>query len=184
MPEEFILQCQLDQPAIQAGQSADLYSLITIRPNISKIGALIESTGDVVLPAHLIVVVDVSGSMQILIEDDPKAKVVGKTRSEAGDVTLVQSAVPSRRAVAQQVVQRLVERMSPDDRLTLVAFDHEAYPLANALPPGPAEYGRFAAGRGRGRRHVHGTGSRNRQKFVAPAQRHQFDAAHRGPNGW
>jgi len=138
MPEEFILQCQLDQPAIQAGQSADLYSLITIRPNISKIGALIESTGNVVLPAHLIVVVDVSGSMQILIEDDPKAKVVGKTHSEAGDVTLVQSAVPSRRAVAQQVVQRLVERMSPDDRLTLVAFDHEAYPLANALPPGPA----------------------------------------------
>jgi Ca-activated chloride channel homolog len=138
MAEEFILQCQLDQPAIQAGQSADLYSLVTVRPNIAKIGALIESTGDVVLPAHLIVVVDVSGSMQILIEDDPKAKIVGKTRSESGDVTLVESSVPSRRTVAQQVAQRLAERLSPDDRMTLVAFDHEAYPLANALPPGPA----------------------------------------------
>lgn len=138
MAEEFILQCQLDQPAIHAGQSADLYSLVTVRPNISKIGALIESAGDVVLPAHLIVLVDVSGSMQLLIEDDPNAKVVGKSRSEAGEVTLVESTVPSRRMVAQQVVQRLAERLSPDDRLTLVGFDHEAYPLARALPPGPA----------------------------------------------
>jgi Ca-activated chloride channel homolog len=138
MAEEFILQCQLDQPAVPAGQSADLYSLLTVRPNIAKIGALIESTGDIVLPAHLIVVVDVSGSMHLLIEDDPNAKVVGKSHSESGDVALVESSVPSRLKVAQDVVQRLVERLSPDDRLTLVAFDQEAYSLANALPPGPA----------------------------------------------
>jgi Ca-activated chloride channel family protein len=137
MAEEFILQCQLDQPAIPTRQPADLYSLVTVRPNISKIGALLESAEDVVLPAHLIVVVDVSGSMQILIENDPKAKIVGQSHSESGDLPLVESSIPSRRMVAQRVVQNLVERLSPDDRLTLVAFDQEAYPLANALPPGP-----------------------------------------------
>ena len=90
MPEEFLLDCKLDQPSILAGQSADLYSLVTIRPNIPKLGALLESTGDSTIPAHLIVVVDVSGSMQTLIEDDPHARVVNRGQAEGLDVTYVE----------------------------------------------------------------------------------------------
>ncbi|MES2790569.1 MAG: vWA domain-containing protein [Planctomycetota bacterium] len=137
MSEEFILECKLDQPAILAGQSTDLYSLVTIRPNISKLGALLESAGDTVLPAHLIVVVDVSGSMATLIEADPNPKVVGHGRVDGQNVTYIDSKLPSRLMVAIKVVQRLMERMAPDDRMTLSAFDHEAYSLAVNLPAGP-----------------------------------------------
>jgi Ca-activated chloride channel family protein len=134
--EEFILDCKLDQPAVLAGESADLYSLVTIRPNISRIGSLIEAAGDISLPAHLIVLVDVSQSMQTLIEDDPKARVVGRATSEGQTVAMVESSVPSRAMVAQRVVQRLAERLSADDRVTLVAFDHQAYVLGHGLPRG------------------------------------------------
>jgi hypothetical protein len=136
MSEEFILECKLDQPAILAGQSTDLYSLVTIRPNISKLGALLESTGAQVLPAHLIVVVDVSGSMGTLIEDDPNLKVVGQGLVDGKSVNFIESSKPSRLEVAIRVVHRLMERMAPDDRMTLTAFDHSAYSLATELPPG------------------------------------------------
>jgi hypothetical protein len=137
MSEEFILECKLDQPAILAGQSTDLYSLVTIRPNISKLGALLENTGDVQLPAHLFVVVDVSGSMASLIEVDPNLKIVGQRTVEGQTANLVQSTKPSRLEVAIKVVQRLMERMAPDDRMTLTAYDHQAYSLAVDLPAGP-----------------------------------------------
>ncbi|MDB5387828.1 MAG: von Willebrand factor type [Planctomycetaceae bacterium] len=137
MSEEFILECKLDQPAILAGQSTDLYSLVTIRPNLSKLGALLETAGETALPAHLIVVVDVSGSMAALIEDDPDLKVVGQGQVDGKSVSFVESNKPSRQEVAIRVVQRLMERMGPEDRMTLTAFDHTAYSLAKELPPGP-----------------------------------------------
>ncbi|HET6879545.1 MAG TPA: VWA domain-containing protein, partial [Pirellulales bacterium] len=137
MAEEFVLDWKVDQPAIQAGHSESLYTLVTIRPNIAKLGDLLESAGDsAALPAHLIVVVDVSGSMHELIQADPDARVVGHGSSEGKDVAYVESDVPSRLQVAERVVQRLVSRLTPLDRMSIVAFDHQAYPLARCATAG------------------------------------------------
>ena len=86
--------------------------------------------------AHLIVVVDVSGSMNTLIRLDSEARIVGSSRIEGHSMTMVESSVPSRRMVAVNVVRSLLERMEPSDRMTLVAFDDQSHPLARRLPPG------------------------------------------------
>ncbi|MGH7136528.1 MAG: vWA domain-containing protein [Pirellulales bacterium] len=132
MAEEFVLDWKVDQPAIQAGHSESLYTLVTIRPNIAKLGALLESAVESTLPAHLIVVVDVSGLMQDLIQADPNARIVGRGSSEGKDVTIVETDVPSRLQVAERVVQRLADRLTQGDRMSLVAFDHQAHPLARS----------------------------------------------------
>ncbi|MCX7408971.1 MAG: VWA domain-containing protein [Planctomycetales bacterium] len=136
MAEEFLLECKLDQPAVLNGRSADVYSLVTIKPNGARLGSLLESSGGASLPAHLIVIVDVSGSMNTLIEPDPHARIVGSATVEGRTMTEVVASVPSRRMVAVNVVRRLVERMEPSDRMTLVAFDEGAYPLAKGLSRG------------------------------------------------
>jgi Ca-activated chloride channel family protein len=136
MADEFLLDCRIDQPAVLAGQGADVYVLTTITPNPARLGSLHEVGPDQSLPAHLIVVVDVSGSMQEIIRPDPDARVVGHDTSEGVPVRVVETSVPSRLIVAQGVVHRLIERMKPADRLTLVAFDHEAYTLLAAAPAG------------------------------------------------
>ncbi|HUY35004.1 MAG TPA: vWA domain-containing protein [Pirellulales bacterium] len=133
MAEEFILDCKVDQPHVLAGKSEDLYALVTIRPNIAKLGPLLETTTATPLPAHLVVVVDVSGSMNSLIRDDPNARVVSRGTSDGRDVTFVESSVPTRREVAQQVVERLAAQINASDRMTLIAFDHLAYPLASCV---------------------------------------------------
>ncbi len=136
MAEEFLLECRLDQPAVLSGRSADVYSLVTIRPNGVRLGSLLESGQGASLPAHLIVVVDVSGSMNVLIGPDPDARVVGQSTIEGVVMTEVEATVPSRRVVAVNVVRRLVERMEPTDRMTLVGFDDQSHPLAKGLAPG------------------------------------------------
>ena len=136
MAEEFLLECKLDQPAVLSGRSADVYSLITIKPNVARIGALMESGEGASLPAHLIVVVDVSGSMHMLIEPDPNARTLGSSTIEGRSMSEVESSVPSRRMVAVNVVLRLVEQMGPSDRMTLIAFDDQAHPLARGLGRG------------------------------------------------
>jgi Ca-activated chloride channel family protein len=134
MAEEFILEWKVDQPAVLTGQTADVYVLVTIRPNPGRLGGLLEPGAEQALPAHLIMVVDVSGSMQLLIREDPNARVVGHGVTEGEQVTYVENVtVPTRLAVAQGVVQRLIDRMNPADRMTLVAFDHQAYTLAASL---------------------------------------------------
>ncbi|MEJ7591767.1 MAG: hypothetical protein WKF77_09475 [Planctomycetaceae bacterium] len=138
MSEEFIIECKVDQPSIRANQPASVYSLVTIRPNTAILAALMEKTSDTPLPSHLIVVVDVSGSMGCLIEDDPDARIVGESNVEGNLTTVVESSKPSRRMVATNAVRLLVERMQPDDRMTLIAFDHLEYQLADALPRGTA----------------------------------------------
>ena len=134
MADEFLMDCRVDQPAVLAGQGGDVWVLTTISPNPARLGALHEVGPEQALPAHLLVVVDVSGSMQEIIRDDPKARVVGHLISEGQPVHVVETSVPSRLAVAQGVVRRLVERMKPSDRLTLVAFDHQAYVLVAGVP--------------------------------------------------
>src|SRR5262245_45051476 len=134
MAEEFILDWKVDQPYILADQPADVYTLLTIRPNPAQLGALMDTGSETALPAHLIAVVDVSDSMQQIIRADPNARVVGTGESEGQAVSYVETNVPSRRLVAQGVVRRLIDRLKPDDSLTLVAFDHRAYTLAAGVP--------------------------------------------------
>src|SRR5205823_3440769 len=98
------------------------YVLVTIRPNLTLLGPVMERGSAASLPAHLIAVVDVSGSMQTLIHDDPNARVVGSGTAEGQAVSYVESTVPTRLAVARGVVKRLIDRLTPADRLTLVAF--------------------------------------------------------------
>lgn len=135
MAEEFLLDWKTDQPAVLAGKREEVYALVTIRPNIGKIGALLENA-KAPLPAHLIVVVDVSGSMKLLIRDDPHARILGATSSEGRDASIVETSVPSRLEVAVNTVERLTRRMGSQDRMTLVAFDHKGYVLAVAEPAG------------------------------------------------
>ena len=136
MSEEFQLECRLDQPVVLAGRSTDVYSMVTIRPNPVRLGSILESPQGSSLPAHLIVLVDVSGSMDTLIEADSDARVVGSSHVEGRAMATVESSVPSRKIVAMNVVRSLAERMEPTDRMTLVAFDDQSHPLARMLGPG------------------------------------------------
>lgn len=131
MAEEFFLDWKVDQPAVLAGKREELYALITVKPNISKLGALLEGNSTKSLAAHVVVIVDVSGSMQYLIRDDPNCKIVGENIVEGKHSTVVETEVPSRAQVAQNVVRQISQMMTANDRMTLIAFDHQAYTLAN-----------------------------------------------------
>src|SRR5260221_445277 len=74
------------------------------------------------LPTHLILLVDVSESMDVLVRRDPNAQKVGAASAEGKAAQRVVSDVPSRREMAVGVVQKMVERLHGDDLLTLIAF--------------------------------------------------------------
>jgi hypothetical protein len=131
MPEAFTLRWKLSQPYVLEDRSEGLYTLLTIEPNAAVLGGL---GSDTALPAHLIVLVDVSASMDYLIRHDPDARVIGKVLTEGQASRSVESNVPSRREVACAVTQRLAGRLGNDDTLTLVAFDDQAHVLANGVP--------------------------------------------------
>src|SRR5205085_5367273 len=59
MSEAFFLRWKLDQPFVYQNRSEDIYALVTIEPNPQVLAA---HNSDAVLPAHLIVLVDVSAS--------------------------------------------------------------------------------------------------------------------------
>jgi Ca-activated chloride channel family protein len=128
----FFLRWKLDRPFVLQNRSEDVYALVTIEPNPAALPAADPSPG---LPAHLILLVDVSQSMDYLIRHDPNAREVGEVLAEGAPATGVESDVPSRREVACHVVSQLVGRLGPDDLLSLVAFDDQAHVLASALPP-------------------------------------------------
>jgi Ca-activated chloride channel family protein len=140
----FFLRWKLDQPFVLQDRSEDVHALITIEPNPA---ALAESAPAPGLPAHLLLVVDVSGSMDYLIRHDPNAKVVGEITAEGAPATGVVSDVPSRREVAGHVLGQLIERLGPDDLLSVVAFDDQAHILASARPPSAAAELQQAVGR-------------------------------------
>src|SRR5438105_2574828 len=131
MADAFNLRWKLDQPYVFQNKSEDIYTLLTIEPNAQALAAAPPSPA---LPTHLIVVVDVSASMDYLMRYDPNAKVLGSVLTEGQSSKSVESSVPSRREVAMMVVQRLFERMGAGDSLSLVAFDDQAHILANRLP--------------------------------------------------
>ena len=131
MPDAFFLRWKLDRPFVEQNKGDEVYALVTIEPNAS---VLVQSS-QAALPAHLIILVDVSGSMDILMRHDPNAKSLGDAVTEGKASHKVFSDVPSRREMACTVVQRLTERMHADDLLTLVAFDDKAYVLAQCASP-------------------------------------------------
>ena len=87
------------------------------------------------IPSHLILLVDVSESMDVLVRRDPNAQKVGAGSAEGKAAQRVVSDVPSRREMAVSVVQKMVERLHGDDLLTLIAFDDKPYVLARAISP-------------------------------------------------
>jgi hypothetical protein len=129
----FFLRGKLDQPFVYQDRSEDVHALVTIEPN----PAAQEAAGPapVSLPTHLLLLVDVSGSMDFLIRHDPNAQVVSQVLTEGVASAGVISQVPSRREVACAVVGQLIERLGKDDVLSLVAFDDQAHVLASAVRP-------------------------------------------------
>jgi hypothetical protein len=134
MSDPFVLRWKLDRPCLEAEKSDDVFALVTIEPNPAAMAAT-PSTPPAALPTHLILLVDVSGSMNVLVRHDPKAQKVGDGYTEGKFAHKVVSEVPSRREMAQGVVQKMVERLNAEDLFTLIAFDDKAHVLAQAVSP-------------------------------------------------
>lgn len=129
MSDAFTLRWKLDRPVVEQDKPEDVYALVTIEPNPT----MLAEGGSV--PTHLLLLVDVSGSMDFLVRHDPKAKKVGDKVAEGKAAQKVVSDVPSRREMACTLVQNLAERLSGDDLLTVIAFDDNAHVLAQATSP-------------------------------------------------
>ena len=138
MSEAFHLRWKLDRPYLEQDTPGDVYALLTIEPNTSTLGAAPAAGGApaaVSIPTHLILLVDVSESMDVLVRRDPKAMKVGSASAEGKAAQRVVSEVPSRREMACDVVQKMVERLAGDDMVTLIAFDDKAHILLQAVSP-------------------------------------------------
>ncbi|MBI3823668.1 MAG: VWA domain-containing protein [Planctomycetes bacterium] len=132
MSDAFNLRWKLDRPYLEENTPGDVYALLTIEPNASTLSS---STPPVSIPTHLILLVDVSESMDVLVRRDPKAQKVGVASAEGKAAQRVVSEVPSRREMAADVVQKMVERLAGDDLLTIIAFDDQPHLLAQAIIP-------------------------------------------------
>ncbi len=130
MSDAFLLRWKLDRPFLEQNKPEDVYVLITIEPNPAL---LAPASPPATMASHLFLLVDVSGSMDVLVRRDPAAQKIGEGTTEGKASQTVVSEVPSRREMAATVVQKMVERMGPDDLLTVVAFDDQAYTLAEAV---------------------------------------------------
>lgn len=130
MVEPFFMRWKLDRPCVEAGKSEDLHVLFRIEPN----PALLRDAGAGHVPVHLLLLVDVSESMNILIRPDPQARTLRSKTTEGIASEEVVSEVPSRRETACSVVRKIVDRLQPDDWITLVAFDDQPYVLTHSTP--------------------------------------------------
>lgn len=135
MPDAFNLRWKLDRPFLDQNTPTDVYTLLTIEPNQSALAGAAPSAATAAIPSHLILLVDVSESMDVLVRRDPNAQKVGSASAEGKAAQRVVSEVPSRREMACDVVQKMVERLQGDDLVTLIAFDDSAYVLAQAASP-------------------------------------------------
>ncbi|MCI0380535.1 MAG: VWA domain-containing protein [Gemmataceae bacterium] len=127
MSDAFYLRWKLDRPYVEPDKPEDVYALLGIEPNPTVLA------GGAPVPTHLLLLVDVSGSMDILVRHDPKAQKLGEQVTEGRRAQKVVSSVPSRREMACDLVKKMAERLSADDLLTLVAFDDQVYVLAQAI---------------------------------------------------
>lgn len=129
MSAAFIMRYKLDRPYVEQDRPEDVFALLTIEPNPSVLAGAGPN------PTHLLILVDVSGSMDLLVRFDPDAQQIGERITEGRPAQKVVSKVPSRREMACAVVQKLAERLSADDLLSIVAFDDQAHVLAAAISP-------------------------------------------------
>jgi hypothetical protein len=129
------MRWKLDRPSLEQNVPGDVYTLLTIEPNPAALGG----AAPVTIPTHLIMLVDVSESMDVLVRRDPNAQKVGAGSAEGKAAQRVVSDVPSRREMAASVVAKMVERLQGDDLLTLIAFDDKPYLLAQAVSPSESE---------------------------------------------
>jgi hypothetical protein len=143
MTDAYFLRWKLGQPYVLAGASQSVHTLLTVEPNPEVLG---QADGGV-LPVHLVVLVDVSSSMDYLVRPDPAARILGEVLTEGQPSRGVESFVPSRREVACEVTGRLAERLGAEDRMTLVAFDDQAHVLAACLPGSARDQLRHAVAR-------------------------------------
>ncbi len=139
MADLFALRIQLDRPFVPLGRTEDVSVLVSIDPQGDAL-----APPDLPVPVHLILLVDVSGSMNVLMRRDPKAQKVGAVITEGRHTSQVITDVPSRRQMACSVVRDLVGQLGPDDWLTLIAFDHQPYILAQGLRSAETELTRVA----------------------------------------
>jgi len=130
MADAFRLRWKIDRPCLEAGKPEDVYVLLTIEPDPALGGSGLSK-----MAVHLILLVDVSGSMDFLVRHDPNAQRLGEGLTEGRTAQRVHSEVPSRREMACAVAQKLVERLGPDDMFTLVAFDERAHVLVEQISP-------------------------------------------------
>src|SRR5260370_710366 len=131
MSDAFNLRWKLDRPYLEQNTPGDVYALLTIEPSTAVRGSAPAAT----IPTHLILLVDVSESMDVLVRRDPSPQKVGAASAEGKVAQRVVSDVPSRREMACDVVQKMVERLAGDDLLTLIAFDDQPHILAKAVSP-------------------------------------------------
>ncbi|HWY87485.1 MAG TPA: vWA domain-containing protein [Gemmataceae bacterium] len=129
MAGAFSLSWKLDRPYVEPDKPEDVHALVSIEPNPT----VLEAGGPVAV--HLILLVDVSGSMGFLVRHDPKAQSLGQKITEGRTAQHVVSEVPSRREMARAIVRKLAERLGPDDLFTLVAFDDRVHVVAQELNP-------------------------------------------------
>ena len=132
MSDAFTMRWKVDRPYLEQDQPADVYTLLTIEPNPALLGS---APPPAPMPTHLLLLVDVSGSMNLLVRHDPNAQKVGAGYTEGKYAQKVVSDVPSRREMACSVVQKMIERLHADDLFTLIAFDDKAHVLARAAGP-------------------------------------------------
>src|SRR5262245_10191187 len=102
MPDAFSARWKLDRPFLLENQSEDVHALVTIEPSAQAL--TVPQPG---LPVHIILLVDVSGSMDFLMRHDPNARSLGEGMTEGRASQKVVSSVPSRREMACSVVQKL-----------------------------------------------------------------------------
>jgi hypothetical protein len=129
VPDAFFLRWKLDRPYVEQDKPEEVQALVRIEPNPSVLAQ------GAALPLHLVLAVDVSGSMDFLVRRDPAARKVGHKVTDGRTADQVISEIPSRRETACAVVRKLAERLRPDDLFTLVAFDDQAHVLAPAVSP-------------------------------------------------
>lgn len=131
MPDPYFLRWKLDRPNVDPSRPEEVHVLITIEPNPTALKLAAPAPP----PLHLLLLVDVSGSMDYLVRFDPAAQKVGEKVTEGRTAQKVVSQVPSRREMACKVVRDLAGRLEAGDLFTLVAFDHRAHVLARAISP-------------------------------------------------
>jgi len=134
MPDAFRIRWKLDRPFLEPGKPEDVHVLLTVEPDPA-----LGFAGQSKLPVHLLLLVDVSGSMDFLVRHDPNAQKIGEGVTEGKAAQRVMSNVPSRREMACTVVQKLAERLGPDDMISLVACDDKPHVLLQQISPMAAE---------------------------------------------